>query len=277
MNLEDHAGDVVRKARQMAGLDVAEVAKRLGWEKAALERFEDSGQAPGTAGFASVAAPLGLVADCLARMCSGWTPREPETAAWSALRRFTTSGRGMSVHAYLVWDPDTREAALFDTGMDAAEPIRFMVERGLNLRQLCITHSHWDHIEGLATLRARFPEAPLRSNAMGAPAGVRVTTGMRFGCGRLTIEARETPGHAVDGVTYVVDGFGAGVPSLAVVGDAIFSCSMGGAREHGALARRAVREQILSLPPATLLCPGHGPFTTVAAELVQNPFFALPR
>ena len=34
-----------------------------------------------------------------------------------------------------------------------------------------------------------------------------------------------------------------------------------------------VREQILSLPPETLICPGHGPLTTVAEEKEHNPFF----
>jgi hypothetical protein len=34
-----------------------------------------------------------------------------------------------------------------------------------------------------------------------------------------------------------------------------------------------VREQILSLPGATLLCPGHVPVTTVAEEKANNPFF----
>jgi len=34
-----------------------------------------------------------------------------------------------------------------------------------------------------------------------------------------------------------------------------------------------VREQILALPADTLLCPGHGPLTTVAEEKAHNPFF----
>jgi hydroxyacylglutathione hydrolase len=48
---------------------------------------------------------------------------------------------------------------------------------------------------------------------------------------------------------------------------------MGGAKEHGELAKATVRDQILSLPPASLICPGHGPLTTVAQERASNPFF----
>jgi glyoxylase-like metal-dependent hydrolase (beta-lactamase superfamily II) len=39
------------------------------------------------------------------------------------------------------------------------------------------------------------------------------------------------------------------------------------------LAKQKVREQIFSLPPDTLICPGHGPVTTVAQEKENNPFF----
>ena len=62
-------------------------------------------------------------------------------------------------------------------------------------------------------------------------------------------------------------------PHVAFVGDSIFAGSMGGAPAHGPLAKQKVRDQILSLPADTLLCPGHGPLTTVAEEKAHNPFF----
>jgi len=83
---------------------------------------------------------------------------------------------------------------------------------------------------------------------------------------------RETPGHAEDGVTYMVGNWQEDAPIIAIVGDAIFAGSMGGAKD-GALAKQKIREQILSLPAETLLCPGHGPLTTVAEEKANNPFF----
>jgi hypothetical protein len=48
---------------------------------------------------------------------------------------------------------------------------------------------------------------------------------------------------------------------------------MGRGNPDWSLARQKVREQILSLPPATLICPGHGPLTTVGEEKEHNPFF----
>ena len=39
------------------------------------------------------------------------------------------------------------------------------------------------------------------------------------------------------------------------------------------LARRQIREHIFTLPPDTLICPGHGPLTTVGQEARHNPWF----
>ncbi len=91
--------------------------------------------------------------------------------------------------------------------------------------------------------------------------------------GSLRITNRDTPGHAEDGVTYVIGTWGDDAPHVAIVGDAIFAGSMGGAPQHSALAKQKVREQILTLPADTLICPGHGPLTTVAEEKAHNPFF----
>jgi glyoxylase-like metal-dependent hydrolase (beta-lactamase superfamily II) len=89
----------------------------------------------------------------------------------------------------------------------------------------------------------------------------------------LRISHRETPGHAADGVTYIVGAWPGDPPSVAIVGDAIFAGSMGRGNDSWEVARQKVREHILSLPPETLICPGHGPLTTVAEEEAHNPFF----
>jgi hydroxyacylglutathione hydrolase len=39
------------------------------------------------------------------------------------------------------------------------------------------------------------------------------------------------------------------------------------------LAKKEVRDHILSLPGETLIGAGHGPFTTVDQEKKNNPFF----
>jgi glyoxylase-like metal-dependent hydrolase (beta-lactamase superfamily II) len=48
---------------------------------------------------------------------------------------------------------------------------------------------------------------------------------------------------------------------------------MGHVPGAAAAARRVIRDQILSLPADSLICPGHGPLTTVGQEQRHNPFF----
>ena len=91
--------------------------------------------------------------------------------------------------------------------------------------------------------------------------------------GNLRITNRETPGHAEDGMTYIIGNWPEDAPQVAIVGDAIFAGSMGRGNISWEIARQKVREQIFSLPAETLICPGHGPLTTVGEEIANNPFF----
>ena len=76
-----------------------------------------------------------------------------------------------------------------------------------------------------------------------------------------------------DGVTFVIDGWENNAPAVAIVGDAIFAGSMGKDFNTPQLAKAKVLEEILSLPDDTLICPGHGPLTTVGEEKEYKPFF----
>jgi glyoxylase-like metal-dependent hydrolase (beta-lactamase superfamily II) len=172
-----------------------------------------------------------------------------------------------------VWDEATRDAALFDTGWDAAPAFKLIEENQLQLRHLFITHTHADHIAGLETVRTKFPKAHLHTDARSAPPQHKNRRNDFIMLGSLRVTNRDTPGHAEDGVTYVIGMWPDDAPRVAIVGDAIFAGSMGGAPQHGALAKQKVRDQILTLPPDTLICPGHGPLTTVAEEKANNPFF----
>jgi glyoxylase-like metal-dependent hydrolase (beta-lactamase superfamily II) len=61
---------------------------------------------------------------------------------------------------------------------------------------------------------------------------------------------------------------------IAVVGDSIFAGSMGGGNISYKEAIKNNVEKILTLPDETIICPGHGPMTTVGEEKAHNPFFA---
>jgi len=273
MQLEDHPGDIIRKARAMTGVTAAAAAAAAGLSETELAALEETGQGAGQIKIAALASLIGLHAAKLESIARGWWPATQDLSAWRELRVFTTAGEGLTVNCYLVWDEVTRDAALFDTGLDAQPVLACLAAGQLQLKHVFITHSHWDHVEALPKIRAAWPKARVHSGSQNAPVDQRNKNAEIIHLGGLRVTHRDTPGHAEDGVTYLVGNWEDDAPHVAMVGDAIFAGSMGNGNGAWDLARQKVREQILSLPPATLLCPGHGPLTTVAEEKAHNPFF----
>lgn len=273
MNLEDHAGDIVRKARGMSNVPADTAARSAGLIMAELEVFEDSGKLNKSVDFQRWGAVLGLDGSKLQQIAQGWTPAEKDLSVWRELRCITTTDGSMAVNCYLVWDEVSRETALFDTGWDA-KPVLDLISQGqLALRHLFITHSHGDHVAALDEIKAAFPKVRIHSSAKSAPVDQRNRPNDFIHLGSLRITNRDTPGHAEDGTTYIIGTWPEDAPHVAIVGDAIFAGSIGRGNQSWALARQKVREQILTLPADTLICPGHGPLTTVAEEKAHNPFF----
>ena len=87
----------------------------------------------------------------------------------------------------------------------------------------------------------------------------------------MEIDTRLTWGHSSGGMTYVVTGLSR---AIAIVGDSLFAGSMGGGNVSYDEALKNNLEKILTLPDETIICPGHGPMTTVGQEKEHNPFFA---
>ena len=213
---------------------------------------------------------LGLnVSALLAMGKSEWYPVQPETVIGFDL--IPTPFYDMHVNAYLLWDEATREAIAFDTGTDATAMLKQIDLLGLKLKRLYLTHSHGDHIEkaseilektGAQALMSRLePGVPFESD--------KIDEGFSENIGSMRIEMFNTPGHTTGGATFVVSGLSR---SFAVVGDAIFAGSMGGANvsyEQGLTGL----QRILSLPGDTIIASGHGPLTTVEQEKQMNCFY----
>jgi glyoxylase-like metal-dependent hydrolase (beta-lactamase superfamily II) len=273
MNLEDHAGDVIRKARMMSKVEPSAVAKAAGLTEAELSTLEDSGKSSKKPNFAALAGLIGLNTKKLENFYNGWQPAETNLSVWPSFRWLTTSEEGTTVHAYLIWDEVSKEAALFDTGWNSDEAFKLIAANKLQLKHLFITHTHPDHIAAVAAVKEKFPNVRVHTDAKSAPAQDKNRRDETISVGSLRVTNRDTPGHAEDGVTFIVSNWPNGAPAMAIVGDAIFAGSMGGAPQHGLLAKQKVREQILSLPDNTLICPGHGPLTTVGEQKANNAFF----
>jgi hydroxyacylglutathione hydrolase len=273
VNLEDHVGDVIRKARAMSGVSASAAAGAAEIAEAELSVLEETGRSSRRPNVAALANLLGLNPAKLEGIASGWLPEPKDLGRWRELRCFTTTAEGLTVNCYLVWDEVTRDAALFDTGLDAIPILEYLAQNELQLRHVFITHSHWDHVEVLPRIREAWPKARIHSGSKNAPVDQRNKPDEIIHLGGLRVTHRDTPGHAEDGVTYLVGNWQEDAPHVAIAGDAIFAGSIGRGNQSWELARQKVRDQILTLPPDTLLCPGHGPLTTVAEEIAHNPFF----
>ena len=175
-------------------------------------------------------------------------------------------------NGYLVSSETSKDAVLIDPGDEVDALLEAVRNEQLNVGLILLTHAHPDHVADLRRLR-KATGAPVYISELEAEEGAEaIAEGKRFWSGSLEIEARLTSGHSPGGMTYVVTGLSRPV---AIVGDSLFAGSMGGGNVSYEDALRNNREKILTLPDETVICPGHGPLTTVGKEKRDNPFFAM--
>ena len=273
VQLEDHLGDIIRKACAMNGIAKTVAARAAEISESEFLTFGETGKCAQKINLPALGKLLGLNSAKLASIANGWLPAKTDLSRWRKLRVITTKDGDFTVNCFLVWDEATHAAALFDTGLDATPILECLAAEQLHLKHIFITHSHWDHVEALPQIRAAWPSAQIHSGSKSAPASQRNQPDEIISLGGLRVTHRDTPGHAEDGVTYLISHWPDAAPHVAMVGDTIFAGSMGNGNGAWELAKQKVREEILSLPAETLICPGHGPLTTVAEEKEHNPFF----
>lgn len=268
ISLEDNVGDIIGKAQRGLGISDSELAKKAGVDLQTIRNLRE-GDVDEQA-MLRVAPVLGLAAGPLCELAKGeWRPERIDER--DGFAQFNTRYHDMTVNAYLVWDPASRVAAAFDTGADCSEMVRFANRHKLNVQLILLTHAHPDHVADLPRLREETGAdvfVPAREHVSGAEA---IDEGKHFHLGNLEIDTRLTWGHSQGGITYVVTGL---ARPIAIVGDSLFAGSMGGGNVSYHDALRNNLEKILTLPDETIICPGHGPMTTVGEEKAHNPFFA---
>ncbi len=198
----------------------------------------------------------------------------------------------LQTNAYLLAAPELHDAVLIDAPAGIWEEIEpLLAADGCRLRELWLTHGHWDHTQGGAEVvrgtgakvRAHGDDRILIENPEVMETfvipGVRlgpmkidefVTQGQRWPALGQTVEVRHVPGHCPGNVLFYLAELKA-----AFVGDALFHSGIGRTDLPGGsqeVLERSIREQIYTLPGDTVVYPGHGPETTVEVERETNPF-----
>jgi len=168
-------------------------------------------------------------------------------------------------NAFLAWDKATRDAFLVDCGAFPADIPELIRRENLTLKFVLLTHSHYDHIDGLDELKKAF-QVP--SYGFFKNTDKKVSEGDVIPFANTTISVFETPGHIADGVSYFVD-------KAVFVGDAIFAGAVGGTSSRTNFEEEIthVKNKILSLPDDAVIYPGHGAPSLVGVERLYNPFF----
>ncbi len=265
--LEDNYTDIIGKAMRGQKLDDATVAQRAGVGVAELQALR--GGEFNAAVAEKVAPVLGVNGRCLRALATKlYTPAD---VTLEGLEQFNTVFEDMTVNAYLAWDPATRDAAIFDTGTDVSGMLETIAAKRLTLRTIFITHTHGDHIFDLDRLREKTGVPTWTGEKEPVDGATGFAPGKTWQLGGLKVESRSTWGHCPGGITYVVTGL---ARPVAIVGDSMFAGSMGGGGISYPDALKNNIEQILTLPANTVICPGHGPLTSVGEEQKNNPFFA---
>lgn len=192
-------------------------------------------------------------------------------------------------NCWVVRDEASGTVVAIDPG-DEPDRIAAAIEAtGEPLAAIWLTHAHFDHIGGIAGLKRRWPAASVHLHPLDRPVydfGARAAAawGIPFeappdppdhdlaeggvlACGALRFETWHLPGHAPGHVAFIGEGrmFG---------GDVLFMGSVG--RSDLPLSDPAALDaslrRVATLPEETVVHPGHGPVTTVGAELAGNPF-----
>ena len=267
IELEDFHQDIIGKAMRGLGIGKNEMAGRLHCEKSEVEAILYGGVDESL--ISGMAQELDLDAEKLLRSSrKEWCPAP---LAINGLKQFNLPFGEMLVNAFVAWDENSKKAWLFDTGAMAEPILDFLNQESLTVDSIFLTHTHRDHIACLDDLKKGTYNPPVYVHELEALDGCEsITEGFSYSCGTLSLNTLHTHGHALGGMTYVVDGL---ERAIAIVGDAIFAGSMGGGMISYQDALRTNREKIMTLPDDSILCSGHGPLTTVGEEKKNNPFF----
>jgi hydroxyacylglutathione hydrolase len=187
-------------------------------------------------------------------------------------------------------DDETKEAIVIDPGDDLQDIDAVLAKHRWTVKAIVITHAHIDHIGGAAKLKAS-TGAPVYMNQndselarkldvqatwlqMPVPETPEIDVDARDGdvisVGGTGFHVLHTPGHTQGSLSLYVPH-----ENKVVAGDTLFQGSIGRSDLPGGNSRQilvSIHAKLLTLPPATIVIPGHGSTTTIGREKESNPF-----
>jgi len=199
----------------------------------------------------------------------------------------------VSENTYLLYD-ETKEALLIDCGLSSesenAVLQSFIKENELKLKILLNTHLHFDHALGnhfihktygikpqYHAAEAGMPSLAKQAAYFGIPISYEpvaaehfLNDGDEIRFGNTVLKVIYTPGHSPGGLSFYCAS-----QACVFTGDTLFRRDIGrtdlwGGKEETLL--RSIQTRLMTLPPETVIYPGHGANSTVEIEKAHNPY-----
>ena len=190
----------------------------------------------------------------------------------------------VGTNCYLVYDNETKKAAVVDPGDSADKIVNMAVSLGLKPEAILLTHGHFDHTSAVRPLLEKHPDVPVYIHEKDAvdtergellfrkvgPENQRYyKEGDTLPLGGLTLRVLETPGHSEGSVCLLVEGQG-----VLFAGDTLFRCSCGRCDFPGGDYRKMLASlgRLAALEGNLRVLPGHDRETTLDYERRVNPY-----
>ena len=202
------------------------------------------------------------------------------------MKRMTIQVGSFEVNCSILSENGT--AWIVDPGNEGERIVNLLRKEGLVPAGILLTHAHFDHIGAIPVLQQAFPDLPVFVSdadramfghpmnqlppdypSIGKPKGLSALSELRGLRGLETLEVIETPGHTPGGVCYHFV-----QEKLLLSGDTLFAGSVGRTDLPGGDMATLMDslKKLTVLPDDTLVIPGHGSTTSIAAEKSGNPF-----
>lgn len=196
-------------------------------------------------------------------------------------------------NAYVLWVAGRTDAVVVDPGFEPDLILDFLSAEGRSLAAILHTHGHVDHMAGTGAMKQAFPDAPIvigegdaamltdadlnLSGPFGLPiasppADRTVKEGDVLSYAGIELDVLAIPGHSQGHVVFLVRGT---KPLMVLGGDVLFREGIGRYDFPGGSFDQlaaGIRSKLYTLPPDSVVYPGHGPVTTVGHERANNPF-----
>ena len=188
-------------------------------------------------------------------------------------------------NTYMVFDDESKDCVIIDPSFGFEQILPKIREAGYEPREYWLTHGHYDHIIGIAYPDIAKEGIPSRIHPLEEPLiheaeetiakaypfirtvpqpRFDLSDGMILNVGKYEFKTLLTPGHAPGHCCFYCEQAG-----WLFSGDLVFFHTYGRTDLTGgneADLMKSIREKILTLPPETLIMPGHEFFTTVGDE-----------